>query len=104
MNIKKHIVLVPTLFKFMLLIVAAAILYRQLVPLLKLIIDFPLNDFSVYLDGIRTTVGGGNPYTQWFFDRYNYSPSATLLLWPFILIPVNPSELIFTGISIFFVW
>src|SRR3990167_2426327 len=87
-----------------LLIVAVAILYRQVVPLVKLIADFPLNDFSVYLDGIRATIAGSNPYTQWFFDRYNYSPSTTLIFWPLILLPVNVSELVFTIISIVALW
>lgn len=41
---------------------------------------------------------------MWFFDRYNYSPAATILLSPLSLFPVNLSEFLFTAISVFSLW
>lgn len=87
-----------------LLIVALVILYRQVIPLSRLIAAFPLNDFSVYLDGVKATLASQNPYKLWFFDRYNYSPATTILLWPLTLFPVNIAEFLFTGFSIISLW
>ena len=38
--------------------------------LFRLIRDFPLNDFSVYMNGVEHTLSG-NPYTQKFFDYFD---------------------------------
>ena len=67
--------------------------------LFRLIRDFPLNDFSVYMAGVKYTLTG-NPYTQKFFDYYNYPPAATLFFYPFSLLPINTAEFIFTGLSL----
>jgi len=86
------------------LLISAVITYRQLAPLLTLIKTLPLNDFSVYLDGITTTLNNQNPYKLWFFDRYNYSPAATFLLLPLVSLPVNWAEFLFTAFSILSLW
>ena len=80
--------------------IVAIILWRQIVPLWQLVMNFRLNDFSVYLDGTKSALKGINPYQLRFFDRFNYSPAATLFFIPLTLIPENTSELIFTAISI----
>lgn len=67
--------------------------------LFRLIRDFPLNDFSVYMNGVEHSLTG-NPYTQKFFDYYNYPPAATLFFYAFTLLPINTSEFIFTGLSV----
>lgn len=67
--------------------------------LFRLIRDFPLNDFSVYMKGVEHSLTG-NPYTQKFFDYYNYPPPATLFFYAFTLLPINTSEFIFTGLSV----
>ncbi len=67
--------------------------------LFRLIRDFPLNDFSVYMNGVEHTLSG-NPYTQKFFDYYNYPPAATLLFYPFSLLPINTAEFLFTALSL----
>lgn len=67
--------------------------------LFRLIRDFPLNDFSVYMNGVEHSLTG-NPYTQKFFDYYNYPPPATLFFYPLILLNINTAEIIFTLISI----
>lgn len=81
-------------------VIVAIILFRQIVPVGKLILNFPLNDFSVYLDGTKAALSGQNPYQLKFFDRFNYSPAATLFFIPLTLIPENPAEFLFTVISI----
>jgi hypothetical protein len=86
--------------KKLILLIVAIILWRQVVPLGQLILNFRLNDFSVYLDGTRATLEGLNPYQLKFFDRFNYSPAATLFFIPLTLIPENAAEFIFTAISI----
>jgi len=87
--------------KYLLLHLLSLILItRSIIPLIKLISQFPLNDFSVYIDGTRATLIGKNPYELWFFDRYNYSPSATLFFLPFTWVSTNTAEYIFTAISI----
>ena len=88
----------------MLFLLAIFIILRQLLPLGKLIQDFPLNDFSVYRDGVATTIRGENPYTQWFFDRYNYSPAATILFLPIHYLPVDIAEFVFTALSLTALW
>src|SRR3990167_3350442 len=80
--------------------IVAIILYRQVVPLANLVKNFPLNDFSVYIDGTKATLNGENPYIVKFFDRYNYSPAASLFFIPLTLIPENTAEFIFTAISV----
>ena len=80
--------------------IVAIILWRQVVPLWQLILNFRLNDFSVYLDGTKAVLANQNPYQMKFFDRYNYSPAATLFFIPLTLIPENSAEFIFTTISI----
>ncbi|OGY16738.1 MAG: hypothetical protein A2784_04605 [Candidatus Chisholmbacteria bacterium RIFCSPHIGHO2_01_FULL_48_12] len=67
--------------------------------LFRLIRDFPLNDFSVYMDGVKHTLTD-NPYTLKFFDYYNYPPAATLFFYPFTLSPIDTAETIFTIISL----
>lgn len=67
--------------------------------LFRLIRYFPLNDFSVYMNGVKHSLTG-NPYTQKFFDYYNYPPAATLFFYAFTLLPINTSEFIFTGLSV----
>ena len=86
--------------KKLILLIVAIILWRQVVPLGQLILNFRLNDFSVYLDGTRAALEGLNPYQLKFFDRFNYSPAATLFFIPLTLIPENAAEFIFTAISI----
>ena len=86
--------------KKLLLLIVAIILWRQIVPLWQLVMNFRLNDFSVYLDGTKSALKGINPYQLRFFDRFNYSPAATLFFIPLTLIPENTAELIFTAISI----
>jgi alpha-1,2-mannosyltransferase len=81
-------------------VIVAIIMWRTIVPLGKLIRDFPLNDFSVYLDGTKAALKGVNPYQLRFFDRFNYSPAATLFFIPLTLIPKDAAELVFTAISI----
>jgi alpha-1,2-mannosyltransferase len=73
---------------------------RFLFNLFHLIRQFPLNDFGVYMDGVKHTLSG-NPYTLKFFDYYNYPPAATLFFYPFSLLPINTAEFIFTGLSLF---
>lgn len=90
--------------RFMLLGITAVILVRQIVPISQLIRDFPLNDFSVYLDGARETIEGRNPYLLKFFDRYNYPPAATVFFIPLTKINVNAAEFIFTVLSIISLW
>ena len=68
--------------KKLILLIVAIILWRQVVPLGQLILNFRLNDFSVYLDGTRAALEGLNPYQLKFFDRFNYSPAATLFFIP----------------------
>lgn len=80
--------------------IVAIILFRQIAPLAKLISNFPLNDFSVYMDGTRSALDGQSPYQLKFFDRFNYSPAAALFFIPLILISENSAEFIFTAISI----
>lgn len=67
--------------------------------LFRLIRNFPLNDFSVYMNGVEHSFTG-NPYTQKFFDYYNYPPAATLFFYAFTLLNVNTAEFIFTGLSL----
>lgn len=86
--------------KKLILLIVAIILWRQVVPLWQLVMNFRLNDFSVYLDGTKAAMKGLNPYQLRFFDRYNYSPAATLLFIPLNLIPENTAEFIFTAISV----
>ena len=86
--------------KKLLLLIVAIILWRQVVPLGQLILNFRLNDFSVYLDGTKAAMEGLNPYQLKFFDRFNYSPAATLFFIPLTLIPENSTEFIFTAISV----
>lgn len=69
-----------------------------------LILNFPLNDFSVYMDAARATNRGKNPYLMWFFDRYNYPPAATLLFLPLTLISTDTAEFAITGISLVSLW
>lgn len=86
--------------KLLLLLIVAIILVRQAIPLWQLILNFRLNDFSVYLDGTKSALAGQNPYLLKFFDRFNYSPAATLFFIPLTLIPENTAEFIFTAVSI----
>jgi len=88
------------MFKKLILLIVAIILWRQVVPLGQLILNFRLNDFSVYLDGTKAALKGLNPYQLRFFDRFNYSPAATLFFIPLTLIPENTAEFIFTAISV----
>ncbi len=90
--------------KIALITIATIIIWRQLIPLHQLIANFPLNDFSVYVDGTKSTLRGENPYTQWFFDRYNYPPAATLFFLPITLLPTNTAEYFFSAISLTFLW
>lgn len=83
---------------------ATIILLRQIIPISKLIRDFPLNDFSVYLDGTNATLDGKNPYLMKFFDRYNYPPAATVFFVPLIKLDINAAEFIFTALSIISLW
>jgi alpha-1,2-mannosyltransferase len=85
-------------------LIVAIILYRQIAPLTSLVKNFPLNDFSVYIDGTKAMLGGENPYQLKFFDRFNYPPVAALFFAPLTFLPVNAAELIFTVISILSVW
>lgn len=89
----------PFLAKTGLIIVSLILIFRQLSSLTQLIRDFPLNDFSVYMNGVKHTLTD-NPYTQKFFDYYNYPPAATLFFYAFTLLPINTSEFIFTGLSV----
>jgi len=84
--------------------IVAIILYRQVVPLANLVRSFPLNDFSVYIDGTKAALNGENPYGMKFFDRYNYPPAATLFFVPLAFLPIELSEWLFTGVSILSVW
>lgn len=84
--------------------VALVIIARSILPLFTLIAHFPLNDFSVYLDGTRATLAGKNPYDLWFFDRYNYAPAATILFVPFTWVSQNAAEFIITTISLLSAW
>lgn len=86
--------------KCLLLLIVAIILLRQVVPFRQLILNFRLNDFSVYIDGTKSALAGQNPYLLKFFDRFNYSPAATLFFIPLTLIPENMAEFIFTAVSI----
>src|SRR3989339_1514024 len=86
--------------KKLILLIVAIILWRQVVPLWQLVMNFRLNDFSVYLDGTKAAMKGFNPYQLRFFDRFNYSPAATLFFIPLTLMPENTAEFIFTAISI----
>ncbi len=88
----------------MIWVIVAIILYRQAVPLFRLVRDFPLNDFSVYIDGTKSALSGENPYKLKFFDRYNYSPAATLFFIPFSKLPVQLSEWIFAAVSVIGLW
>lgn len=80
--------------------IVAIILSRQVIPLWQLILNFRLNDFSVYMDGTKAALKGVNPYQLRFFDRFNYSPAAALFFIPLTLIPEDAAEFIFTAISI----
>src|SRR3989338_18032 len=84
--------------------ILAIILYRQVVPLANLVKNFPLNDFSVYIDGTKATLNGKNPYIVKFFDRYNYSPAATLFFVPLVFLPRELSEWLFTVLSVVSLW
>jgi len=84
--------------------IVAIILYRQVVPLANLVKNFPLNDFSVYIDGTKATLNGKNPYIVKFFDRYNYSPAATLFFVPLVFLPRELSEWLFTVLSVVSLW
>ena len=53
--------------KKLLLLIVAIILWRQVVPLWQLVMNFRLNDFSVYLDGTKSALKGINPYQLRFF-------------------------------------
>lgn len=86
--------------KRLLMLIVAIILLRQVIPLWQLILNFRLNDFSVYMDGTKTALKGANPYQLRFFDRFNYSPAATLFFIPLTLIPEDAAEFVFTVISI----
>lgn len=90
--------------RFTTLSIASFILLRQIIPISKLILDFPLNDFSVYLDGTKATLAGKNPYLLKFFDRYNYPPAATIFFMPLTKIDVNTVEFIFTTLSVISLW
>lgn len=85
-------------------LIVAIILFRQIVPMANLILDFPLNDFSVYIDGTKSALAGQNPYLLKFFDRFNYSPAATLFFIPLTLISENMAEFIFTAVSILYLF
>ncbi|MBI5356976.1 DUF2029 domain-containing protein [Candidatus Collierbacteria bacterium] len=85
----------------LILLIVAIILWRQVIPIGQLIMNFRLNDFSVYLDGTKSALSGANPYQLRFFDRFNYSPAATLFFIPLTLIPENTAEFLFTAISAF---
>jgi len=89
---------------WLLWLIVAIIIYRQIVPLANLVKDFPLNDFSVYIDGTKASLNRQNPYAIKFFDRYNYPPAATLFFIPLAFLPINLSELIFIIASIASVW
>ena len=93
-----------TSIKIIIVAVSSILLIRQLTTIIQLIDEFPLNDFSVYLDGTRATLAGQNPYTMWFFDRYNYPPSATIFFVPLTWISQNTAEYIFTSLSIISLW
>lgn len=81
-------------------VIVTIILYRQIIPLTLLIRDFPLNDFSVYIDATKTALKGENPYQKWFFDRFNYPPITMAFFYPLTLISTNQAEFLFTGLSI----
>ena len=89
---------------WLLWLIVAIILYRQVIPLANLVKYFPLNDFSVYIDGAKTVLDGENPYKLKFFDRYNYSPAATLFFVPLASLPIELSEWLFTILSVVSVW
>lgn len=89
----------PFLAKAGLVIISLVLIWRQLAAVTQLIRGWPLNDFSVYMNGVEHTLTG-NPYTQKFFDYYNYPPPATLFFYAFKLLPVDASEFVFTGLSI----
>ena len=89
----------PFLAKAGLVIISLILIWRQLASMTQLIRGWPLNDFSVYMKGVEHTFTG-NPYTQKFFDYYNYPPAATLFFYPLSLLPIDTSEFIFTGLSI----
>ncbi|MBI2309821.1 DUF2029 domain-containing protein [Candidatus Collierbacteria bacterium] len=90
--------------KRIILLIVAIILYRQVVPLANLVKNFPLNDFSVYIDGTKATLNGENPYKLKFFDRYNYSPATTLFFLPLAAAPTELSEWLFTVLSVVSLW
>jgi len=88
----------------MIWLIVAIILWRTVVPLGKLIRDFPLNDFSVYIDGTKAALSGENPYKLKFFDRFNYPPAAALFFMPLSKLPIQLSEWIFTTVSVISLW
>lgn len=89
---------------FLFHVLAIYIVAKSIIPLVELITQFPLNDFSVYIDGTKATLAGQNPYRLWFFDRYNYPPFATIIFVPLTIFTQNASEYIFTVISIISLW
>ena len=90
---------IKKLAQISLILISSFLILRQLSSLSQLISGFPLNDFSVYMGGVSHTLTD-NPYTQKFFDFYNYSPAATLFFYPFSLLPINSAEFLFTGLSL----
>jgi len=90
--------------KRLILLIVAIILYRQVIPLANLVKNFPLNDFSVYMDGTKAALSGENPYKLKFFDRFNYPPAAALFFIPLSKLPIQLSEWIFTTVSVISLW
>lgn len=86
------------------LVITGVILYRQVLPIFNLIRQFPLNDFSVYIDGVRDSLANKNPYELRYFDRYNYSPAASVIISPLVFFPVDFAEILFTTLSIVSLW
>lgn len=90
--------------RLLLYFIVAILFVKEASSWIRLIRDFPLNDFSVYIDGAKTQLAGENPYTQWFFDRYNYPPFATVLFTPFTFLPIDIAEAAMTLASIMSLW
>lgn len=91
---------IASFLKLLLYFIVAILFVKEADNWIRLVRDFPLNDFSVYIDGAKTQMSGENPYTKWFFDRYNYPPFATVLFVPLTLLPINTAEGVMTLISL----
>lgn len=69
---------------------------------LKVLIYDYYPDFSVYYDGTKTFLQGGNPYLEGkeYFTPFVYPPTVLLIFLPFTLLPFFIAQKVFVVISI----